>query len=997
MRSPYLQLKERISTFGNHHQKFLHIIESQKDLLINRLEEKGLIDQVHLWQSAGTHLAEEIDLIWDVGKTDQEKLNFLGCYYATQFLLMNLRAVDILRLNLTSGFDKMTEYRSFMQNIGLRFRHLTSLYMKKLLDLYIPESDRPEFAICSVGTRADQDDIDVGIIDDGSPGRFTFNRAIGRLQIQMMKSACRLDMYLSEHVGTQLYSASINEYDALLKEEIHDFVIITEMLGAALILGSSPLFEQFRHQITDRYYFKKNGTNIYHEGYLRGILGEVRSLLIHQIQSDSINPKNDALRMIKGIIFVSKTIYGIQQVNAWEILHELYRLKPESREIYTKLEHALSFMEIFRFLYQLYVVQEEKIRLNDNNQLQNLELVAEIMGYTAMGAKNARDYFLVHYYEHQQSAKRTINILLEEIADHLRAISSFRGMLYRSSTQASESESPMNLVDEFINRSRFFRGTKFWDDALDEIQKDDHVALKRIIHDFNQLDSSRRKIYIRKLAQVGNYSFYTLISFLALLAKNRKRFDCTQFFEELSDKFLSVFVEAENRISRIVRIYHYYPSLLNSFIMALSEDKRQLFLSYLEGDAFSEEVVIVRERLKHLCELYVSYSRYFRRFFLNVINKYPNLIEYVDNTVKLKQIAKGFSAAVEYLTDVQEKKQKLGDSYDVDFLRLGLETLKGADISVINDEFTEFSDIYLQELFNTCKAEIEQQYREPILKGDILALFAAGGRAREQAFDDDLDLIVLLNSDSEELRDICSKIIIKMNRELGRHGIIPQYRLAEHFGSYVTRMSELEKFFIDKRDKNAFIEKSQLLGARMIAGSSRFEKEFKERFIWRFIFNQREQFIDQMVAEIKSRHQYYKPSETYLDVKEGVGGLRDIEMILLILKSIYRLDEPVNQKIMEHLRKLNPRCEEKMTILENASTFLKQVRDIYRLAITAENIIYVSHVDRIARIMGFTGNRQHTPGRQFLVKYRQTTEVVKSIVDEVINRVNSGIEAFEIS
>lgn len=988
MRSPFLQLKERISPFGNHHHKYLYIIESQKDLLIGRLEEQGKIDQVHIWQTAGRHLSEEMDIILDIGETDKEKLNFLGCYYAAQFLLMNLRAVDILRLNLTSGFKRMTEYRSFMQQIGKKFRNLTGLYMKKLLDLYIDESERPEFAVCSVGTRADQDDIDIGIIDDGSPKRFAFNHAIGKLQTQMLKSACRLDMYLSEHVGTQLYSASIGEYDALLKEEIHDFIIISEMLGAALILGSQRLFTEFKRDVTDRYYYRKNSTNIYHEGYLRGILGEVRSLLIQQIHADRINPKHDALRMIKGIIYACKTIYGIEQVNAWEVLDEMVRREPARRELFQKLEPALSFMEIFRFLYQLHVVQEEEIRLDDGNALANLEIVAEIMGYSEMGAKKARDYLLVHYYEFVQLAKRIVPILLKDIASHLSSISSFRGMLKQVTSHFSKTEGTFNLVEEFINHSGFFRGTKFWDDILDEFQKEDSPSLKRFVEDFNSLDSSRRKIYIRKLAGVGHHSFYTMIVLLVLLSQNCKKLNCKTFFEELNDEFLKVFARAENRISRIVRIYYYYPRLLNDYIMSMGEEKQQLFMSHLEGDTFDEEIIVVREKLKHLCELYFNNSRYFRRFFLNVISKYPNFVEYIDNTEKLKQIAKGFLATIEYMPDLQEKTEKLGDSFDVDFLRLGLETLNGIDISFINREFTEFSDNYLQELFNICKSKVETERGKPVLTGDLLALFVAGGHAREQAFDDDLDLIVVINSDDEKFQRHCSEIIIRMNREMGKHGIIPQYRFAERFGAYVTRMSELEKFLSEDVENN-FIEKSQLLGARMIVGSSRFEKQFNEAIIKRFIFDQNESFIQAMVGEIKSRHAYFKPSNSFLDVKEDPGGLRDIEMILLLCKAKYHLVDPLNQKMMETLGSRNPDCRSKMIILEGAFSFLKQVRDIYRLAITAENTVYFDHLDRIAHIMGFNAKSKRSAARQFLTKYNQVTESVKLIVNDIIKMIEN--------
>ncbi|MDZ7260636.1 MAG: hypothetical protein ONB05_00750, partial [candidate division KSB1 bacterium] len=167
MPSPFTKLKDRVRLLGNHHQKYLRTIELHHEALIEKLETKGLIDQVHLWKSA-PNLSEEMNTIVEVGETLEQKLAFLGCYYAMQFLHTNLRSIDVLMLNLTTTADRLAVYQNFMRGIGSEFRLLTAHYMAKLLDLFIPEDQRPEFALLGVGTRADQDDIDIGIIDDGS-------------------------------------------------------------------------------------------------------------------------------------------------------------------------------------------------------------------------------------------------------------------------------------------------------------------------------------------------------------------------------------------------------------------------------------------------------------------------------------------------------------------------------------------------------------------------------------------------------------------------------------------------------------------------------------------------------------------------------------------------------------------------------------------------------------------------------------------------------------
>jgi len=307
MREPLEILKQQARALGNHNQKYIHAISRHIGSLTEKLEEKGKIDQVHLWLPAHD-LKTEMDTVVAVGENLRQKLDFLGCYYSLQFLEMNLRTVDVLRFNLTSTQDRLAVYRQFMMQSGEEVRQLIAAYMNGLLDLFIPRGERPEFCICGVGTRADQDDIDVGIIDDGSRKRKELNTAVGRMSAEIFRFASSFHFHLSEHVRRRGYSASIPEYKSILGKEIRDFVIIAEMLGAAHITGSRRILKRFREEITERYFYHRDGDNRYHEGYLRGILGEVISLLATPISAHRIHPKDDGLRIIKGIVSAKKTI-----------------------------------------------------------------------------------------------------------------------------------------------------------------------------------------------------------------------------------------------------------------------------------------------------------------------------------------------------------------------------------------------------------------------------------------------------------------------------------------------------------------------------------------------------------------------------------------------------------------------------------------------------------------------------------------------------------------
>jgi hypothetical protein len=109
----------------------------------------------------------------------------------------------------------------------------------------------------------------------------------------------------------------------LLSKKIQDVVIISELLNARLITGSAKFFSKFKKRILSRYYYHPNENNLYHEGYLRGILGELRAMLLNQPQTDSVAPKYDSIRILKSFLYAKKAILNIKEVNAWEILDRL--------------------------------------------------------------------------------------------------------------------------------------------------------------------------------------------------------------------------------------------------------------------------------------------------------------------------------------------------------------------------------------------------------------------------------------------------------------------------------------------------------------------------------------------------------------------------------------------------------------------------------------------------------------------------------------------------
>lgn len=937
-------LTERTSEFGNHYHKYIQAVSRYLDPIIQRLEEKKQRDLVHILHPA-YDINAEMNIIAGAGETDDEKLKFLGTYFSLQFLLMNHQAIDLLRMDvISSGDNKFFVYKKFLVDVGNKFRLLTARYIKELLNIFIPEEDRPEFVILGVGTKSDQDDIDVGIIDDGMRDRDKFNRAIAFVSQEMVKFATSFHFHLSEHIGSRYYSASIAEYKDVLQHEIRDFVIINEMLSGAIIIGSERMFERYRKEIIERYFYHPSGDNKYHEGYLRGILGEISSLLARPISATQIHFKEDALRVIKSIISAQKTVFNVTPVNAWDIIDALRNKDTKRYHEYNALERSLTFFEIVRYLYQSFVTQDEEIILDDASQ-KNIRKVARVVGYSDIGRCRAEEHLLVHYYEHIQNIRKIIPLLLNDIKAHLRRHSVFAPMFHLNYQG--------NIPQNFIQKFRFFRGTSFWDDILDDFRNE--RLLKRFVDDLNTLTPDKRKEMIKKYITWVKYDFYSLIKFLTTLGQSKSGFPV---YKDLNNHLLKTINRITDVVRHIAYVFYRYPHLINNYLSLNEEKHLKYYRTLMDKKVYEVEITTILNNLKHLINIHIVSSQFFRRFFLRIVDKYPESLTLLKKAHRLKEFADGIYSDIDSTRTFEEKKEKLGDYYDFEMMRVGLNTLNGAQVEMTNAEFIDFSDKYIHMLFDICRREVDAQYTKRMITEDLLAIFAAGGHAREQAYDDDYDIIVILNSDNPDMLSYCNRIISKMNREIIKRGTIPHHRFAEYFGRFVILLSEIEQLLSEKRS-DIFIEKSQMLGARLIVGSHRFEREFLERIVWPHIFRKNEAYIKQMIGELNSRHQAEKESGlTDNNIKESIGGLRDIEMVMFIIKAKFNIKEPINSKLFEDVANTQQDLKAHLCTLANAFSFLKQLRDIYRLTAGATDVIVPQALQHTSAIMDYRSSKE---------------------------------------
>jgi hypothetical protein len=982
-----LPIEHRVASLGNHYQKYVYTIRRFKDSLIRALDRSGQLMQVHLWHTSFDP-AEEMRIIRALTDNREVNVQHLSCYYGLQYLHMTFRNLDVLSLGISSEKYPHDVYFRFMMQLGCDFRELSALYLGNLLDIYLEAENRPEFFVCSVGTRADQDDIDVAFVADDHADLEKLNHAIQKITQNMLVYATPLHHYLSEHVGEQIYTTTIPEYKKLLDSHIEDVVILSELINAQRIYGSESLFKRFRAEVISRYFFSRKNDSLYHEGFLRGILGEARAMLINTPSQDAISPKDDALRMLKLVLYAKKTIHNVVEVNAWEIINALIVKESRLKYEYERLFTGISFIEVFKFMLQLFIVQEDTFRLEDLSDKQ-LAQIADQMGYEPIGTVSAWDQLIIDYYRYVKEIRKIGDFLIVDAARHLKFISIFIKK-YRLTGISRGQPYEGTLAHDFISLSSFFTGTKYWDDILELFESDKNLV-SAFIEGFDRMEEPEQQAMIGSYVDWVKHSLITITRLITIIGKHQRNITGDTLFRKMCQAFLIRMRSIPYTTDRFCRVYSKYPEYIHDFLQLLPEEFFKHVDQILETPVINERLQKIQVQLKELCNIHRWSGQYFHRFFSRVIAGHPEYLRSLTNTSRLSKIASGLLAMVDVSHDPDTKKKILGDYYDLEFLRVGIGSIRGVGLQTTNREFTVFCDNYIKELYDICTEEAESEENHVLLSRDRLAILAAGGHGRRQAYDDDYDLIAMIDDDDPLILAHTTQIIVRMNREILKRGLLPHYRLGEILGGFVNPVSQITGY-LSKNEEDNFIDLSQLLGARMIIGNEDMRCVINERIIEPFIFNRKAQYIRRMIDEIYNRQNTISGwVDGTCSLKETRGGLRDIEAIALMLKAELRLNLPVSEDFFTGITPDLPQFSAEFKDLTGALIFLRTVRNLYRLIVSAEDKIQKEYLQGLVNIFRQKRDSGLDSAEAIITHLEETLAISSQACDKLIGFLEDKI------
>jgi hypothetical protein len=972
----FARLSARTGKLGKHYQRFLLTTAAGVAPMVERLEALGLLEDVDLWCLSPSP-ARQMALLREVGQGERQKLSFLATYYALQFLHMNLLALDHLDLALSAGESRHVAYRDFLGAQGSNYQRLNAAYVESLLAHYLGGQACPTYCMCVVGTRWDQDDVDVIMMHEGNGGLDALNQAIGRVSTEFFRQATRLHLYTAERMRTRSFTSDVQGYSRRLSEDQTDFVMICEMLSAEPLVGSPLLFAEFRRKVTDRFFASRGRTGRSHERFLRGLLGEMHSLMVEEVSRGRIEFKNDALRLAKGMALAGRVIRNLDLVDPVTLIEKLAGHFRDLDEDLENLRDALLMVETFRLLFHMLVVQEEEIELTEESE-PLLQSVAAAMGYTSKGGVSAVSHLLVNYSEAVEQVRSVSRKLMLRYTRYLRKTSA------RTYQSASGTDRVHNIAVELSDSVRMFGGHIFFEDVLEELQEGGGSLAGRLVEDLGSLAPQEQERAIAGFLEFADSDPMTLLE-LMLTIRSVGSDAAGGMFDTMLERLLARMDQAEGGLlPGLLSVFSSEPALVNRFIEALRPRQREQLEARLDVELWDDGQREALANLRKYIWLRTAGSEFYRRMFRRVINRYPHFIQHLGDPDRLLRHATGFLAGLENGELGDRWRSQLGDYYDVSYLACAVEALVGAPFQKYRADFVSFADEYMANLYVQCRRLARDEAGKMPTTHDLFAVLASGGFARGQAFGGDYDLIFLLNSDDPEAIDFFRMVASRFHRELAARGTIPQYRFADHFGEFVVTQSQLRDWFASGNSDT--VDRAQVLGARLVVGNTRVYRELFATVVEPHVFDRFGQFAHDMVTEMKLRQAACcEPTGDRIPIKEGVGGLWDIEHISLVLKARYRLLEPTSTRLLELLAERAPEVRDEALELADHHAFLRRVRDLYRLLVAAEDELCDAELAAVARILA-EGKTEVGDGPALGRTVRQRMQRVAEIVDRLLRK-----------
>jgi len=273
----------------------------------------------------------------------------------------------------------------------------------------------------------------------------------------------------------------------------------------------------------------------------------------------------------------------------------------------------------------------------------------------------------------------------------------------------------------------------------------------------------------------------------------------------------------------------------------------------------------------------------------------------------------------------------------------------GLPASVAIRERAKVVDLLIVELFGFTQRAVYPGFSPTT--GEQIAIVATGGYGRgELAPHSDIDLMFLLpHKLAPRTEQVCEYMLYLL------------WDLGLKVG-HATRNTD-EALRLAREDLTI---RTTLLESRLLAGDEALFETFRKRFDEEVVADSALAFVEAKLAERDERHARMGDTRYVLEpnVKEGKGGLRDLQTLFWIAKYIYRVDD------MSELVTKGVFTKDDARVFDKAANFMWTVRShLHEIAGRAEDRLTFDVQPEIGRRMGYTDHAGSRGVERFMKHY----------------------------
>jgi hypothetical protein len=945
------KLGRSITRFANHTRRHLTASRKHREVLEEANEWSGGLCPLAMTPEEPRVALDAVDKFARVHR--EKRTTLLGAYFAHHFLRTQAEmSRELLRESLRVGPGQRvrTCWRTYRSSERIR-----RAWVASLLDLTIrvacPDLDPDDYVALNTGALTDHEDVDLAIVVANVEAQEALSRGFGLVSKTFVRYASKIQLFLTEELPTPRVCALVDEYAELKKRPNRNVVSVMQLLGAQYLCGSRALHKRLQEEVIWSY-FAGQGEPIVHEGFLRSVMAELRYFLVPTTVPGVLAPKREVYVPTKLATGAMRVVHGVMEPLPPLALEAVAERDPERKEVYITLANSAVQVEVLRALTFLYVFAGDELNLQDPAARKAGERVALLLGLAESARRTSADRLIGFYTDLRTRALSAVATLSTEISRHLNRVSTFRRIVERG--KRVEPGSHENLAANLLEALEKHKGGVFWDEVVELISRQPETG-HRFVGDLASLDLEDRAAIARRYVAMMCEDAPSFVEFLVFLADKDRDLDPVRagkigpnarlFWDEMIGHLLAQptalesftqRLDTETKSEALFRLANAFPSRDIARLADLIES----------SDATPRGVRVTRA-LRSVLVLVHHRSNAVGRIASRVLARTTEFVQRLGDDRRLKDLATEIMHRAAREHRPAEQVRLLADAGDVATLRAAIQGVLRAAPASQDKEQVAAVDQYVRELFKAYFREVRE--RSPMFQhyrpGSRVAVFATGGYGRGEAFGNDFDYFAVVDEDDPGLKKFFGKIIQRVTATMARGGLQPHNRFADLFSTYVVSLPELAQH-LRRRHAETFIDEAEVLEGRFFLGDPLLARRFDQEIRHIAAVEHRQAFLRDILHEIEDRR---RVQPLGLNVKEGPGGLREIHLLWIALRTFAGLERAVAPDRLREIASRLGGCGGELRFLMVAHDELRRARDLYRLIVAFDDMMEPDLMVEIAR------------------------------------------------